>query len=37
MIHPLHTGLVLAATLGLAASSAFAFEPAGQDVIYEVL
>jgi len=36
MIHPLHATFTLAATLGLATGSALAFEPAGQDVTYDV-
>ncbi|SEK79341.1 dienelactone hydrolase family protein [Halomonas daqiaonensis] len=36
MSQPLHATLTLAATLGLATGSAFAFEPTGQDVTYDV-
>lgn len=36
MTHPLHATLTLAATLGLATGSALAFEPAGEDITYDV-
>lgn len=36
MTHPLHATLTLAAALGLATGSAFAFEPVGEDVTYDV-